>query len=268
MKAITEAMLRLELRDVQPEVFIVPEGRIITPAAREYLRQRKIGIEMEGKTIRTTKRFSLAEEKVSEPIEDTSVPFKKGGENLSSGKYRDYETGVYYNEKPEHMTHLYGNVLVAKNHPRIRFRGKLDSLQALIVLAQAEIVAAGDKEGVLDDLSNILSVLREMMRCDVLEEPFINESIIGLNHSELRDHSHHPQKYYAIKQMLLPEFPMGVTYAWLNRIRTEVRSCEITALDAYLEQGKLKRPEIVECLNRLSSALHIMMCKYLGKGYE
>ncbi len=268
MKAITEAMLRLELRDIQPEVFVVPAGKIITPAAREYLRQRKIRLELEGKSVRTTKRFSLEEELVSETEEDTSVPFRTDGEKLSKGKYRDFETGQFYNEKPEHMTHLYGNVLVPKNHPRILFRGKLDSLQALIVLAQADMVATSEKEGVLDDLSNILAVLREIMRCDVLDEPFVNESIIGLNHSELRDHSHHPQKYYAIKQMLLPEFPMGTTYAWLNCIRTEVRSCEIASLDAYLEHGKLKRPEVVECLNRLSSALHIMMCKYLGKGYE
>ena len=51
-------------------------------------------------------------------------------------KYVDYETGAYYMEKPEHMTQLFGNVLVAKDHPRIHFRGKLDSLQALVVLDQ------------------------------------------------------------------------------------------------------------------------------------
>ena len=49
-------------------------------------------------------------------------------------------------EKPEHMTHLVGNVLVVKNHPRILFRGKLDSLQSLFVLAQVEIHEHGGSQ--------------------------------------------------------------------------------------------------------------------------
>ena len=45
--------------------------------------------------------------------------------------------GEHYSSKPEHMTHLYGNCLVPKNHPRIILRGKLDSLEAAILWAQA-----------------------------------------------------------------------------------------------------------------------------------
>ena len=66
-------------------------------------------------------------------------------------KYVDYETGAYYMEKPEHMTQLFGNVLVAKDHPRIHFRGKLDSLQALVVLDQVQI-AEGGCQKLVDDL--------------------------------------------------------------------------------------------------------------------
>ena len=33
-------------------------------------------------------------------------------------------SGGYAEEKPEHMTHLNGEVLVPKTHARIRFRGK------------------------------------------------------------------------------------------------------------------------------------------------
>ena len=48
MKAITEDILRYELRNSQPEVYIIPEGKILTPAAREYLQMRKIRFEKEG----------------------------------------------------------------------------------------------------------------------------------------------------------------------------------------------------------------------------
>ena len=57
-------------------------------------------------------------------------------------RYVDYETGAYSTyEKPEHMTQLFGNKLVCKDHPRILFRGKLDALQADVVLS------AGDDPG-------------------------------------------------------------------------------------------------------------------------
>ena len=48
MKVITEAILRDELRASQPDSYRVPEGKILSPAAREYLQQRKIRIDMGG----------------------------------------------------------------------------------------------------------------------------------------------------------------------------------------------------------------------------
>ena len=42
MKAITEEILRYELRNSQPEVYVIPEGKILTPAAREYLQQQRL----------------------------------------------------------------------------------------------------------------------------------------------------------------------------------------------------------------------------------
>ena len=103
-----------------------------------------------------------------------------------------------------------------------------------------------------------------MMRCDVLDEPFRRETMIGLNHAELRDHSHHPMKYYKVKQMVLPNYTLGKTYAMLNQLRTAVRETEVSAVTAFYTGKKCERPDIVEELNRMSSAMHIIMCKYLA----
>ena len=49
MRAITEDFLRYELRSSQPEVYVIPQGKILTPAAPVgYLQQRKIRVEKEG----------------------------------------------------------------------------------------------------------------------------------------------------------------------------------------------------------------------------
>lgn len=255
VKAITEEMLRLELRSAQPDTYYIPEGKILTPAAREYLQQRKIKIGKEGQA------KVVATEVPPMPQIEMRAP------EGPKPKFVDYETGAYYMEKPEHMTHLYGNVLVVKHHPRILFRGKLDSLQALIVMAQVQI-AEGGKQKLVDDLGNVLDILREMMRCDVLDEAFRNETIIGLTHAELRERSHDPKKFYGIQQMVLPDYTMGKDYALLNQIRTCVRETEVAAAQAFREGTKCTRGDIIEELNRLSSAMHIMMCMYLAGQYR
>lgn len=50
MKVITEAILRDELRADRPEVYVIPEGKILSPAAREYLQQCKIKIVRENES--------------------------------------------------------------------------------------------------------------------------------------------------------------------------------------------------------------------------
>ena len=47
-------------------------------------------------------------------------------------------SGGFLEEKPEHMTHLHGDVLVRKTHPRIRFRGAMDTLEAEILLSMVD----------------------------------------------------------------------------------------------------------------------------------
>lgn len=259
LKAITEDFLRLELRNAQPETFYVPEGKILTPAAREYLQQRKIKI-AKGEPPEAAAESAAPEApaKAPAPAAPAAVP---------TAKYQDHETGAFYMEKPEHMTQLCGNELVAKNHPRILFRGKLDSLQALVVLAQAMIAGEGSPK-LIDDLGSVLDNLREMMRCEVLDEPYERQSIIGLTHQELRERSHNPQKFFGIKQMLLPDYSMGRDYALLNQIRAAIRETEVAAAGAFLAGSKCTRPDIMEELNRLSSALHIMMCMYLAGMYR
>ena len=272
MKAITEEILRYELRNSQPDVYVVPAGAILTPAAKEYLQQRRIKYQMKS-NFRDQVTAGGADHGKTEsagaaPQQDAKAPAAAKPEPaaLPRPKYKDHETGAFYYEKPEQMTQLYGNELVNKDDPRIVFRGKLDSTQSLVVLAQAVIHENGC-QALVEDLNDILRHLRELMRCDVLAEDVPEMTTIGLSHAELRERSHDPMKFYKIKQMLLPDYTMGINYAYLNQIRTQIRETELSACTAFKEGGKYKRRDIIEELNRLSSALHIMMCKYLAGDY-
>ncbi len=258
MKVITEAILRLELKASEPEVYYVEKGKLLSPAAREYLQQRKIKV-----------ANACNERSEKQAVSESRIPEEKPAPATApEAKFVDYETGAYYTEKPEHMTHLYGNVLVVKNHPRIIFRGKLDSLQSLIVLEQTVLAEKEENQKVIRDLSEILGVLRQIMRCDVMEEELKSDTILGLTHTELRERSHDPMKYYKVKQMVLPDYTLGRTYAILNHLRAAVRETETVAAEAYRTGTKCTKPDIIEELNRISSALHIMMCMYLAGQYR
>ena len=254
MKVITEAMLREQLRGAEPKVYFVPEGKILSPAAREYLQQRKI-------------RVAKGEPAGAAGTAGEEAPAQQAAPAPAAPRYVDGETGAFYTEKPEHMTQLHGDVLVEKGDPRIAFRGKLDSLQAQVVLAQALLHEGGGNSRVIADLGGLLSALREMMRCDVLGEEYRAQPLLGMSHEELRERSHDPMRFFNIQRMELPDYQMGKPYALLNFLRTQAREAEVAAAQAFRSGRRCTRPDLVEALNSMSSALHIMMCMVLAGQY-
>ena len=162
-------------------------------------------------------------------------------------------------EKSPHMTHLLGGTLVAKSHPRIVLRGKLDSLQAQVVLTQCDLEDMGADPELLADLQGLLEFLQEIARCEVLDTPLLQDMIFGLSFDELQDQSHNPARYFGVAAMTLPESGLGRAYALLNCLRTAVRETEVAAVATF---GDV-RQDLVLGLNRLSSGVHILMCRCL-----
>ena len=177
-------------------------------------------------------------------------------------KEQTYTTlfGGVLQEKPEHMTHLHGNVLVFKDHPRIRFRGMLDTLESEILLVQK--TALQENLSVLSDaLQEVLELVRSLIPCDVLDEPVRPVNLGGLTPDELRSHSHYPQKYYDTPHFM-PDCTMSWSMLSLNRLRTTVRQTELAAYQAFrTEDGTVTRGDIILALNRLSSYLWILMIR-------
>ncbi len=169
--------------------------------------------------------------------------------------------------KPEHMTHLRGNTLVYKDHPRIAFRGAIDSLEADIIRLQTK-VAKENRKLLYRDLEEVITNIRLLLRCEVTGEPVGELCFQGLNAAMLREHSHHPSKYYG-RRHFLPTAEHGDMVAELNRLRTRAREVELVAYKAFKEEnGAVSREDILKVLNRLSSLFWIMMFKELGGTYD
>lgn len=168
-------------------------------------------------------------------------------------------SGGYAEEKPEHMTHLNGEVLVLKTHPRIRFRGKMDTLEAELILCQR---IPGAPEGALEE---ILDLSRKILRCDVLEEPLRQDTLCGLTQAEQRERSHMPQDYYG-QPHFMPQASDGSVIAGLNRARCFAREAELAAVEAFSDrEGNLLREDIPKALNRMSSMLYLLMIQEKAK---
>ncbi|MDO5399391.1 MAG: hypothetical protein Q4F17_00230 [Eubacteriales bacterium] len=194
-------------------VFFLPRGSQLTSEARDWLTRERIDI--------------------------------RPGDQARILEYR-LENGGVLREKPEHMTHLRDNILVEKTHPIIRFRGKMDTLQAILLLCQTQV---RDREG---QLGEILALARKIVACEVMEEPLTVETLCGLTMEEQRRRSHFPQEHYGTPHFM-PQAADGAEMGWLNLCRCAAREAELAAAQA------LKREDIQRALNRMSSMLYLLM---------
>ena len=217
---------------------VVNKDQKLTPGARDWLAAHKIqAVFPQGR-------------------DDPAAP--------ASAKYRTL-FGATLNEKPEHMTHLKGNILVRKDHPRIAFRGMVDALEGELMLAQQ---ASHEYPALVKELEEALALVRRLIRCDVLDEPVGELRLSGYDAGQLREYSHYPDKYLG-QPHFLPAYTDGPALLAVNKVRTLVRQAELSAYAAFKDvEGNVTRGDIILALNRLSSLMWIIMIKLKAGQYE
>ena len=168
-------------------------------------------------------------------------------------------SGGFTEEKPEHMTHLNGDLLVPKTHPQIAFRGAMDTLESLILLCRTEDAA------LQKHIEEILTLARNVIKWDVLEMPAEDTLLCGLDEKQIRRHSHFPQEYYG-QPHFMPSFGDSLILLQLNRARCAARQAELLAVHAFCDrEGNPTRGDLLQILNRLSSMLYILMIREKAK---
>ena len=218
----TETAVRENLRNRDGKrVFYLAAGDRLTPGARDWLGRERVEI----------------------------LP-------ASQAKPEVYHllNGAEILEKPEEMTHLWGDVLVPKDHPRIRFRGTMDTLEAELLLCQL------NHPKLVGQVGEILELARRMIRCEVLEEPLETGRLCGLTEDEQRQRSHRPQDFFGIPHFM-PAASDGAAVLALNKCRCAARAAELAAVGAFVDgDGKATRRDILRALNRMSSMIYVLMC--------
>ncbi|MDR2096814.1 MAG: hypothetical protein LBP76_15025 [Treponema sp.] len=176
--------------------------------------------------------------------------------------YTDEKTGEFYTDKPEYMTHLRANILVSKAHARIRFRGRLDSLEAEVLEVQVLAAERGETE-LRDGLGEVLQCLREIMSAEVNERPLGTLRLFGLSTDEIHAQTHNVQAVFGMAHPV-PDYTMGILALRLNTLRARVRELELSAVRTFRARGSADRDDIITALNRLSSAVYWLFCRHLS----
>jgi len=158
-------------------------------------------------------------------------------------------------------TSLNAHEKISKSNPRIELRGRLDSLNAQIILFQSR----SDNPEFIKDLEEVRNVITKLQGCEAIEKTFDEILILwGFDENEIHERSHNPKKFYG-KGHLLLNYKMGCEAAEINFLRTLTRETELCACRAFNDDDKYK---IIHVLNRISSALYILIYKYIPKDFN
>ncbi len=183
----------------------------------------------------------------------------------TTGRYKVLATGERLREKPEHLTHLRDDEsLVEKTHPRMAFRGKLDTLQGLLLDAQLAAHAEGAR-GLVGELGEAVDLTRKMVSAEVMDQPLAPWKLCGLDPAEIRHASHHTFELFGVPFMY-PSVHQGPVVAKLYLARAWAREAELALYAAFPSADE--RADLKLATNRLSSALYLMTTKYVGGHYR
>ena len=162
-------------------------------------------------------------------------------------------TGERLSDKPEHLTHLVDDEsLVDKSHPRLLLRGKLDTLQGLLLDAQCAADAEGAR-GLVGELGEALELTRAAgRRRGDRPRRWPRGSWRGLGAAELRYASHHTHELYGVPFMF-PSVRQGPVVATLYTARAYAREAELALYASRSPSARRERADLKLAINRLSS---------------
>lgn len=231
MKIITEADLRVRNGTPRLVSIEVSQDTYLTPLAKEYMRDHNISL---VKSQQKMQRNNFD----SNCIDNEDI--------IKADTFKS-------ESKPEDITHLNGNNLVHKTHPRITLRGQLDQLQAEVILLQNKAIEIG-KEHIVGYLEEVLQLLRQILSSEVTGKKIEQLNLFGMNLDDLRSLSHQMLQIGGFK-INTPKFSQGSIAVGLNYLRTRVRVCELACVNAF---DKGERIDLIYILNRLSSAMFVL----------
>lgn len=243
---VTEADLRDQLR--RPTVgarVVVPAGARLSPAASDFVRQWSLVTVADAEA-----------DAVSSPAWDTPPTFPV---DLAGEPPRCTACGTPVTEKADALTQLNAHHYAPKTHPRLRLRGRVDSLHALVGLVQHLALRAGEDE-LARDLATVAAYCRELTSAEYNERPVAEVRLADWDVEAIHHATHDPEGSLGVRHLTLTGADAELQH-WLNVARTDCREIEILALEAFPSPHHPYGASICHALNRLSSVLYFLQLR-------
>jgi ethanolamine utilization cobalamin adenosyltransferase len=268
---ITESELRQMWRDGRQPLPAFPPGTRFTPAARDFLKDHSLDV-----------RFANPAPPTEDAPQPASVPptWDKPGAFpvvLTGPASVCITCGQPLPHKPDHPTQLDAGRVGPTTAPRIKLRGRLDSLHALTLLTAAEARRC-NLPALAAHLETLAAYCRELQSAEYHARAAAPLALAGYSEAELHDIACHPDRH--LDQPHLDPGPRDhAILHWLNLLRAHAREVEFEALEAcppgpaggavpgrgvqlnaptgdapFGDPG----PSLARGLNRLSSAVYVL----------
>jgi ethanolamine utilization cobalamin adenosyltransferase len=229
MDVITEAELRELWRNGQGTLPSFPAGVRFSASAQDFLKSHGLTVVI-----------------ADAPAADERAAWDKPGTFpvvLSGDLPVCAECGQPVRAKPDHMTQLDVTTYAPKTAPRLKLRGRVDSLHAFVMLAAA--VARRER------LVALAAYCREIMSAEYNVRPVAPLVLAGMDEAQLHAISHWPDRHLGIDH-IVPGAADAEILHWLNVVRTQAREVEVVALESFVPT------DLAHALNRLSSAVYVL----------
>ncbi|GAA1542248.1 hypothetical protein [Nocardioides humi] len=243
---VTEGALREQLRQPRAGARVtVPAGATLSPSAQDFVAHWRL--EVVTSTPATPERREWDRPGTFPVVREGDVP-------------RCLTCGGAVTEKPDGLTQLDACHFAPKTHPRIRLRGRIDTLQATVLLLAARAAALGD-EPLRDHLGTVAAYCRELMSAEYHERPAAAPGLAGLSEEEIHAATHDPRATVGVDHVV-PDAGDAELLLRLNLLRSQVREVELVALDAFPSPHDPSGASIVHGLNRLSSVVYYLELRH------
>lgn len=167
--------------------------------------------------------------------------------------------GTPVHEKADGQTQLNASHFAAKTHPRIALRGRVDSLHALVLMAEHESLATG-KPQTAAGLSTLAAYCRELISAEYNERPVAEAAVGGLDLEEIHRATHDPRGVLGIDHLTI-DGSASMLQQLLNMLRTQAREVEIVAFEAFPSPHHAYGASICHALNRFSSIVYFLQLR-------
>jgi ethanolamine utilization cobalamin adenosyltransferase len=254
---VTESALRERLRRPRIGARVdLPRGSTLSPAARDFVAQWQL--ELVDSDLATPRDGGPGG---TRPAWDrpTTFPIVASGDAP-----RCVTCGGAVTDKPDHLTQLDACHFAPKDSPRIRLRGRVDSLQALTLVVASHAAATANPQ-LARHLGTVAAYCRELLAAEYAERPAEPPTVAGQDADAVHRATHDPDGELGTGHLAPgPDDPDALL--WCNHLRAQVREVELVALDAFPSPHHPYGASIVHGLNRLSSVVYYLELRLVAEG--